>query len=242
MRSWLVRWTAVVVFGVAAACASTQQAEPTQEDLDAAVGKIPVTRPKQQPFPVIIGRAPVRIDGDLSDWPAIPVGRVANAEGSHAANFRVFVDATRVYLAVEVTDATPVVNTAGMGRNWQGDAVELFLGTHPERRDELQEGDVQLVISYNPQTPFVWNYFSHKPMQEAVVVVKDAPGGWRVEASFALAELGLLPPAPGAPVWVDFALDNSDTVGRANQLLWHGGPDIYKTPKLWLKSTFVAQP
>jgi hypothetical protein len=242
MRSWLVRWTAVVVFGAAVACASTQKAGPSQEELDAAVGKIPVTQPKQQPFPVIIGRSPVRIDGDLSDWPAVPVARVAKADGTHAASFRVFVDATRVYAAVEVTDATPIVNTALQGRNWQGDAVELFLGTHPERRDELQAGDVQLVISYNPQAPLVWNYFSHKPMQDMAVVVKDAPGGWRVEASFSLAELGLTPPAPGAPVWVDFALDNADTIGRANQFTWHGDAEIYKTPRLWKKSEFAAQP
>ncbi|HYD42124.1 MAG TPA: sugar-binding protein [Anaeromyxobacter sp.] len=242
MKHWLVRWTSVAMFGVAAACASTQQAEPSTADADAAAGKLPVTRPKQQPFPVIIGGAPVRIDGDLSDWPAVPVGRVAKADGTHACNFRVFVDATRLYAAFEVTDVTPVVNTAGPGRNWQGDAVELFVGTHPERRDELKEGDVQLVISYNPQAPLVWNYFSHKPMPGAAVVVKDAPGGWRVEASFALAELGLEPPAPGAPVWIDFALDNADTIGRASQHPWHGNPDLYKTPKLWKRSSFAPQP
>ncbi len=246
MREWLVRWTAVAMFGVAAACASKQQVDPAKEAeaRDTAVGRLPVTKPKEQPFPVIIGRSPVRIDGDLSDWPAMPVARVANADGTHACNYRLFVDGTRVYAAFEVTDATPVVNTAGPGRNWQGDAVEFFLGTHPDRRDELKEGDVQIVISYNPQAPVVWNYFSHRPLTDAAVVVKDAPGGWRVEASFALAELGLAPPAPapGAPVWVDFALDNADTLGRSLQLTWHGDSEIYKTPKLWKKTEFAAQP
>lgn len=254
MSDWLVRWTAVAMFGVAASCASTQQAEPAKAPApaDAAAAKDPavaplvvpgvVAKPRQQPFPVIIGRSPVTVDGDLSDWPAVPVGRVANADGSHAAKFRVFVDATRVYAAFEVTDATAVVNMAGPGRNWQGDAVELFLGTHEERRDALAEGDVQLIISHNPQAPLAWNYFSHKRMEEAAVVVKDAPGGWLVEASFALAELGLATPTPGATVWIDVALDNSDAVGRAGQYPWHGDVDLYKTPKLWKKTKFVAQP
>jgi len=170
------------------------------------------------------------------------VGRVASPDGSHACNARVFVDATRVYAAFEVTDVTPVVNTGSPGRNWQGDAVELFLGTHDEPRAALGAGDVQVVISYDPQAPLAWNYFTHKPMTEAMVVAKAAPRGWLVEASFTLADLALAAPAPGATVWIDFALDNSDAVGRAAQYPWHGDPDLYKTPSLWKRSSFVSQP
>jgi hypothetical protein len=207
----------------------------------ATLGTI-ISKPKKALFPVIIGKAPVSIDGNLSDWPPLPVGRVASPDGSHACNFRVFFDATRVYAAFEVTDATPVVNTQAKDRNWRGDAVELFLGTHGKSRDRLAEGDVQVIISYNPEAPIAWNYFSHQPMNDTRVVVKNVPGGWLAEASFTLADLGLAPPVPGEPVWIDFALDNSDGTGRNGQFTWHGSFDLYKTPSMWKKSRFVPQP
>jgi hypothetical protein len=255
MRNRLVRWSTLAMLGVATSCASAQKTEPAKAEappaaapattpaaaLPAVVAGV-VTNPKEQPFPVVIGKAPVTIDGDLSDWPALPVGRVASADGSHACDFRVFVDATRLYAAFEVVDASPVPNAQGPGRNWQGDAVELFLGTHADSRGALNNGDVQVIVSYNPKAPLAWNYFSHKPMADAKVVVKDAPRGWLVEASFTMAELGLAAPAPGAPVWIDLALDSSEGAGRSGQFIWLGNADVWKTPSMWKKSVFVPQP
>lgn len=249
IRNSLMRWSAVAVLGVATACASAQRSEGAKPAASATEAAPPpvvatgvVTNPKEQPFPIVIGKAPVTIDGDLSDWPALPVGRVSNADRTHACDFRVFVDATRVYVAFEVTDNSPTLNKQGPAQNWQGDAVELFLGTHNDARDTLREGDVQVIVSYNPGSPLAWNYFSHKPMTDAKVVVKDAARGWLVEASFTFAELGLSAPEPGAPVWIDLALDNSEGYGRSAQFQWYGNADIYKTPSMWKKSSFVAQP
>ncbi len=228
----------IMLVGLTFACATAQK----PASAPAAPGKI-VANPRQEDFSVVIAKSGIKVDGNLSDWPAgLPVGRVANTDGSHAANFRVFVDATRVYWAFEVADSTPSVNKQGPGNNWDGDAVELLLGTHDDDRMGLQPGDVQLIVSYNPAAPLAWNYFSGKPMADAQVAVKDVPGGWLVESSFSVAELGLSAPAPGAPVWVDMALDNADGGGRTAQLIWLGSSDFYKTPALWKKATFVARP
>ncbi len=236
VRSW-----SLVVGVLFLACATGQNAPSAPAPAPAPPPPPVVTHPATQDFPVVIASAPVKVDGDLADWPALPTGLVSDAGGAHAARFRVFFQGDRVYVAFEVTDSTPTVNKQGPGENWQGDAVELFLGTHEEPRGALAAGDVQVIISYAPAAPLAWNYQSGKPMKDAVVVVKDAPGGWRVEASFTLAELGIAAPAPGNPVWVDFALDNSDGGGRVAQYAWLGTEDLYKTPSMWKKSAFVAQ-
>lgn len=231
-----MRMLLVVLVGLTFACVTVQKAP------GAGSSKI-VADPRREDFPVVIASSGIQVDGDLSDWPAgLPVGRVTSADGSHAADFRVFVDATRVYWAVEVVDPTPSLNKQGPGSNWDADAVELFLGTHDDERSGLMPGDVQLIVSYNPAAPLAWNYFSGKAMTGAKVVVKDLSGGWLVEASFSLAELGLAAPAPGAPVWVDMALDDAGGGGRITQLAWLGSADLYKTPLMWKKTTFVAQP
>lgn len=230
----VVRWSWLAVVALALGCAAGQKTSSAQ-------AAPLVFNPAAQDFPVIIGRAPVKVDGDLADWPALPTGLVSDAGGAHAARFRLFFHGDRVYVAFEVTDATPTPNKQGPGDNWQGDAVELFLGTHEEPRGALGSGDVQVIVSYNPAAPLAWNYKSQKAMKDAVVVVKDAPGGWLVEASFSLAELGIASPAPGAPVWIDFALDNSNGAERVAQYAWLGSEDLYKTPSMWKRSAFAVQ-
>lgn len=249
MNRTSLRWALVALVGIAMGCASKQHTAPAKAEKKAeaaatgtaAAGKV-VTNPAAEAFPVVIGKA-IKVDGDLSDWPAgLPVGRVGNADGTHAVNFRVFVDAERVYAAFLVTDTTPSINKQQQGQTYDGDALELFLGTHDDARGALKPGDVQVLISYNPPAPHAWQNFSNVPMRNAQVVEKDVPGGWIVEASFTLAELGLSAPAPGAPVWIDVALDNGNGGARSAQYPWLGTLDLWKTPSMWKKSSFVAQP
>lgn len=234
----VVRWSWVVVGVLSLACAAGQK--PASAQAPAPPAPV-VSNPAAQDFPVFIGKAPVKVDGELADWPALPTGLVSSADGKHAARLRLFFHGDRVYVAFEVTDATPTPNRKGPGENWQGDAVELFLGTHEEPRSALGAGDVQVIVSYNPAAPLAWNYRSQKPMTDAAVVVKDVAGGWRVEASFTLAELGITAPAPGKPVWIDFALDNSDGADRAAQYAWLGTEDLYQTPSMWKRSVFATE-
>lgn len=236
MREASVRWLILALVGLVLGCASPTAAGKS--------GKVKyVSDPTRQPFSVFIGRRPVKIDGDLSDWPKwLPVARVGNAEGTHAALIRVFVDASRVYAAFEVTDPTPSVNKQVQGLTYNGDALELFLGTHDEPRSSLKPGDVQVLISYNPAAPHAWNNYSNQPMKNAQVVQKDVPGGWVVEASFTHAELGLATPVPGQPVWIDFALDDASGGARTAQFPWLGTLALWKTPSMWKKSIFVPAP
>ena len=87
------------------------------------------------------------VDGDLRDWPAglerhaiarpLEQGRLNKnlaGEGRPPAEFRVGYDPgdQRIYLAVTVPDAIPVVNFAD---TWHTDAVEVFVdGRHTDRR------------------------------------------------------------------------------------------------------------
>lgn len=204
----------------------------------AAAGSL-VANPKKEDFPVmIVANAAVKIDGDLSDWPVVPVALLEQKGGKLSGKFRMFTDGANLYVSGEVVDATPTVNTKGDGANYDGDAVEFFVGTHDDRRSALQKGDVQIIVSYNPDQPLAWNYCSKEPMKSLELVVKNVEGGYLFESKYGLEELGLTV-AAGATVWVDFALDNSNGSGRSGQLVWHGTGDNYKNPSLWKKTTFA---
>ena len=83
-----VRWSWLAVGALAIACAAGQK--PSAE---AAAPAAPVvSNPAAQDFPVIIGKAPVKVDGDLADWPALPTGLVADQAGTHAARKLLFVE------------------------------------------------------------------------------------------------------------------------------------------------------
>lgn len=239
------RWAVLLVVSVSIGCAWFQKSETgkAKEAAPPVVSGKPVTNPEKETFPVFLRKAPVMVDGDLSDWPSgLPVGKVASPDGTHEVVFRVFVTATRVYAAFEVADPTPTVNRATMGETYNGDALEIFFGTHDESRSSLRPGDVQVLIAYNPKAPHAWNNFSNAPMKDALVVEKDVRGGWVVEASFTHAELGISPPAPGQPVWLEVALDNANGGARAAQWVWLGNLDMWKTPSMWKKTAFAAAP
>ena len=245
MGKTFVRWSLLSAGVLALGCATTakqQGAKAAEAAPTAAAGAGQVVANPKEAFPVVIAKAAIQVDGDLSDWPAVPVGLLQKAGTKNAMKFRVFVDEANVYAAFEVTDPTPTVNKQDPGSNWDGDAVELFLGTHDESRVALKPGDVQVIVSYNPAKPLAWNYFSKQPMKDLAVAVKDAPGGYVVEARFSLAELGLAAPAPGAPVWLDVSLDDAKGGARVGQLVWHGTENDYQNPSLWKKTSFVSGP
>lgn len=247
MTKTTLRWLAVAFVCGAMACASTQTGgeKPGAAKAESAMmpaGKY-VTHPEDQAFPFVIAKAPVKIDGDLSDWPAdLPVGKVASADGSRYAVFRIFAHGDRIYAAFQVADSTPTINKETGGGAWNGDTIELTLGTHDEPHGGWAKGDVQVFVTYNPEAPHCFNNTTTRVMKNSQVVEKTTADGWTIEASFTVADLGIAAPAPGGPVWLDVALDNSNGSGRGSQFVWIGNGDFWKTPSMWKKTSFVAQP
>ncbi len=170
------------------------------------------------------------------------MGKVGNADGTHAVVFRIFAHGDRIYTAFQVTDTTPTVNAETAGQAYNGDTIELTLGTHDEPHGAWAKGDVQVFITYNPAAPHCYNNTLTMVMKDAQVAEKTTPDGWLIEASFTIADAGISAPAPGAPVWIDVALDNSNGGGRGSQFVWIGNPDFWKTPSMWKKTSFVAAP
>jgi hypothetical protein len=84
-------------------------------------------------------------DGDLSDWPEalrtyevnhVEVGAEPQDEGDLSAWFRVAVDPSTeaIYLALEVTDDDPIVDSAEGADNWDAaDGCEVYLLSDHER-------------------------------------------------------------------------------------------------------------
>ncbi len=56
------------------------------------------------------------------------------------------------------------------------------------------------------------------------------------------APIGITAPAPGAPVWLDVALDNSNGGGRGSQFWWIGDAGSWNNPSTWKRTSFVAAP
>jgi hypothetical protein len=90
------------------------------------------------------------IDGSLADWTGAEFAEWQAAGGSGRAALRW--DATHLYLAVAVKDASPLVNH---GADWRllfktGDGVDLMLGTDPKADPDRRQpvpGDLRLLIT-----------------------------------------------------------------------------------------------
>ena len=85
--------------------------------------------------------SPVRVDGDLSDWTAPPVISLMEKEnvvvgqgdwtGPEYANAKISIvyDKTNLYIAADITSKTPQYNGMNAGDIYNGDALEMYMGT-----------------------------------------------------------------------------------------------------------------
>jgi len=184
---------------------------------------------------VNVPRAPgeITIDGQRNDWPGTPPDRIAgdrlvlgaDAGGLEAA-FRLCWDANRLYLLVDVTDATPMRNDRQGADLWSADGLEVFIGHEdPDQPGPLRFTDRQVLLSAGqvdgePQ----WHY-AHAPQQydcELIVVTRAGATGYTLEAAIPFEALGFAP-QPGQKLVFDLAVDDSDDgQSRQRQLMWNG--------------------
>lgn len=158
---------------------------------------------------------PPKIDGDLSEW-NMHYGVQLQGSRNRRAAIALGRDATRLYLAYQVEDETPLVNR---GQNWQtlfitGDCVDLMLATDsqadPYRRQPVA-GDQRLLLGVFQNEPIAVLYRpiapgAKEPVQlmatridqivrlpSTQVAVRRADRGYTVEAAVPLSDLGINP-------------------------------------------------
>lgn len=197
------------------------------------------------------------IDGDLGEWHDVPAVRLSPehhlARGKTDADFggevKVLWTSDALYVAADVSDATPLLNPHEGGELWRGDALELYLGFGgPTRRTIYGEGQFQVGISPGEggANPFAWNWKPLNPanaveaekgrrISGAEIAVRQTDRGYRIEARIPLAEFGR-PIAPGQVLGFDVHLnDKSDAGSDGNQaaLIWNGTGANWQDPSNW---------
>ncbi|WP_438444113.1 sugar-binding protein [Gorillibacterium sp. sgz5001074] len=154
----------------------------------------------------------VETDGDsgpVGEWAgassAVLAGTVDTNGDSHSAVVFLKYDYEKLYIGAKIKDPTPMQNTNTGGNIWNGDNLELFLGTedldfsqYPDKKLAMLPSDVQVVLSggmeQGPQFYLYQNGVFSYPNIE-MNVRPDANGkGYTIEASIPLHVLGITDP------------------------------------------------
>ncbi|MEI7908217.1 MAG: sugar-binding protein [Verrucomicrobiota bacterium] len=190
---------------------------------------------------------PMVIDGLLSGWPGRPPERIGaerlvigRDSGGVEAAFKVCWDDTHLYLLANVTDPTPMKNEHSGEQLWNGDAIELFIGS--EKIDQggswlFTDHQVLLGAGKNHQTHVV-NAATQPVIGTSVTPAVDGKG-YTLEAAIPWAALNVTPHA-GQTLLFDLALGNStDGTSRSSQLVWNGGARNSSDRSAWGRLTLV---
>jgi hypothetical protein len=177
-----------------------------------------------------------KIDGLLDGWPGRPPERIGSdrivsgkdGTGFEAA-FKVAWDATNLYLLATVTDPTPLNNTRSGGDLWNGDGLELFIGSEKlEQGGALLFSDHQLLLAARPADkakgdPWCLVNAAKQPTLELVAVQSVEGTGYTLEAAIPWSALGITP-KENLELLFDLAVDDAAKEGgRIRQLMWNGG-------------------
>jgi beta-glucosidase len=205
-----------------------------------------------QSFPVVFKTdAHITVDGDPGDWPqVIPAFMDSESQvviGSrdehhnYGGSVRLFFDEKNLYVYAELADTTPLANGHKLDTIWQGDCLEIYTGFHAKDHRSMEKDDFQFGIALVEQNPTVWNWPLGREVGEHETVVRKTERGVRLEARISLAGLGNITLNNGDSIWVDFGLDNADSVQgtRTGQMIWYGNKNDYQHPDLWRKAVLV---
>ena len=170
----------------------------------------------------------VRVDGNAAEYANLPVIRIADRSRVYARRrewkgpddqsftLRAAHDGQHLYLAVDVTDDTIVVDP-GVGA-WRNDAVELYWDVRAaDQRDGRHgkgTGHVSLFVPEEDGEPRVsWDMRAGKAPLGAKAAFRRREGGYVCEVAIPLQELGLaLPLSPGQEISLQVCSDDRDQV------------------------------
>jgi len=180
--------------------------------------------------------ATVVADGTLGEWAPAPaiVLDPPSVGSDNAATVRLAWDATNLYAAFSVTDASIVVNQGGRdGELWDGDSVELMIDTSVGASSSLGPGAFHLLVNANgdltdergtPGGAWDRSWTSNATWRR----VRTA-AGYDVEVALPWSSLGIAPCA-GTRLGIDVAVNDVDAAGGAPK------------PADWARLTRFAEP
>jgi hypothetical protein len=174
--------------------------------------------------------APIETNGRQDGYPLRPPERIPSSRmviGRDAngleASFKAAWDDARLHILVDITDKTPMQNTQPPEGLWNGDGVELFIGS-----ENIGQGgamlftDRQILLGARESGQFHMTNIAAQPDIKTAVVPNIDGSGYILEASIPWQALGVAP-KENMTLLFDIAIDNSDGEGRNAQLMWNGG-------------------
>ena len=195
--------------------------------------------------------APIRVDGDLSDWTSPAVITLDKKEnvvvgagdwtGPDLASARVHItyDKTNLYIGADITSKNPQFNTMNAADIYNGDALEIYFGTdssNPQRKS-YSPTDVQIVVSPGKggEGAEVYSVTDKGDIPGAKIATKLNTGGYTMELSIPLVYFYKLDMGPGKAVGFDIAVDDVGPTSktRALQLAWSQQDKSWQDPSGW---------
>jgi hypothetical protein len=199
---------------------------------------------------------PLKIDGDLADWPQVEIVqsafRVYSAEGwdgtaDLTAVWHLAWDSDNLYLAVEVTDDIHVQTQTG-NQIFRGDSVDVQLDTEraADYAPRLSPDDFQFTLSPGnfgdlPPSAFLFrgtseNQILDAPGQNRIVVAARQVGeGYVLETAVPWRDLAINTPQAGLVMGAALNANDNDTVGTAVQevMMSHVATRTLRDPTGW---------
>lgn len=203
-------------------------------------------------------RSPIKIDGSLSDFsdglPIVMDKKENLQEGTEWAGPKdlsgaviVKWDNEYLYVAVKVTDITPMTNKKRRGDIWNGDGIEITISTDPgadPNREDVSDRDFQIGFGTGDgrqNKPSVWIWQKRSQPEGSEIAVKKTATGYNLEAKVPWRSFTDWTPRAKDVVGFDVALDDANSDERVTQLIWNGDYAFYRDPSVWGRLQFIEQ-
>lgn len=177
----------------------------------------------------------IKIDGEISateEWGT----SVATLSDKHDLFIRY--DSDNLYFAASIQDDSPLINKQENSEIWNGDAIEIAIGTNPNadlNRSFYMMSDYQIGIKAT-ENPYVWSWKKKEIMANAVVKTKKTERGYDIEIKIPMSELGSPKITAGNKLGFEIGIDNGDNSGaRISQVRWSNpsAEGFHLNPSLW---------
>lgn len=157
-----------------------------------------------------------------------------NRKHSFALQF----DENNLYIAVQVNDPSPLINTKEGKDIWNGDAIELAIGVNPKadpKRKYYLLSDLQLGIRMNDK-PLLWNWKTNKEVPNFTIAVQKTATGYCAEFVVPLAAISQRTLTAKEIHGFEIAIDQANETGtRTHQDRWNSSSSegFNTNPSVW---------
>ncbi|NBD24523.1 S-layer homology domain-containing protein [Paenibacillus glycinis] len=231
------------LMSLALGCLGGSLAAPLQAGAEAGGGSGATTIMRAHEAIAVDGVVDVR--GEWGDANAIALNGITDGNGNaHGAEIYFRYDADNLYIGAIVQDPTPMINEKSGSGIWDGDNLELFIGTEdvdlsefPDKANTMLASDVQLVlsgsVSNGPQSYlYRGSEFTFPAFQLAAKRAADKKS-YTLEASVPLGELGITEPWDHKQIRLNAVLNDGGSSGRGQWGWTTTGESVKKNRGLW---------